>query len=128
MTLRFDPQHGLIIVPTRLSGPLDDVIIRLALDTGATGSMINWDVAILLGYDPASSGERIRVTTGSGVEYTPRVTIQRIEALGRTCQDFPILCHTLPPSATVDGLLGLDFFRGTILTIDLQVGTLTLEE
>lgn len=128
MTFRFDPQHGLIIIPTRLSGPLDDVIVRLALDTGATGSMINWDVAILLGYDPASSPERVRVTTGSGVEYTPRVAIQQIEALGRIYQDFPILCHTLPPSATVDGLLGLDFFRNTILTIDLRVGTLTLEE
>ncbi len=37
-----------------------------------------------------------------------------------------VLCHTLPPSATVDGLLGLDFFRGHQLTVDFQTGQITL--
>jgi predicted aspartyl protease len=100
--------------------------VRLAIDTGATSSMINWDVAILLGYDPASSKERIQVTTGSGLEFAPRITIKKFQALGRLLENFPILCHTLPPSATVDGLLGLDFFRGMRLIIDLKTGIITL--
>jgi len=37
-----------------------------------------------------------------------------------------ILCHTLPPSAGVDGLLGLDFFRGQRVTIDFQHGEVTI--
>ena len=106
MSLSFDPTEGLILVPTRLYGPHGDVIVRLALDTGATGSMINWDVAVLLGYDPASVEERTQVTTGSGVEFAPKIIIRRIEALERSFDDFPVLCHTLPPSTTVDGLLG----------------------
>ncbi len=109
MSFRFNPEKGLIVIPARLTGPYGDVVAQLALDTGASGSMINWDIAILLGYDPAASKERIQVTTGSGVEYTPRIEIQKIEAIGRTCYNLPTICHTLPPSAIVDGLLGLDF-------------------
>ncbi len=129
MKIKFDPTQGLIVIPTRLYGLYTDTIVRLALDTGATSSLINWDVAMLLGYDPASSKERIQVTTGSGVEFAPRIGIKKIETLGRYLENFPILsilCHTLPPSATVDGLLGLDFFRGERLIVDLKAGIVTL--
>lgn len=109
MKLSFEAKDGLIIVPTRLWGPTRDTVVQLALDTGATGSLLNWDVLVFLGYDPAIESERRQITTGSGVEFVPRVPLERIEALGQTRQDFPILAHTLPPSARVDGLLGLDF-------------------
>jgi hypothetical protein len=81
---------------------------------------------ILLGYDPAASSDRIRVTTGSGIEFCPRVKIRQIEALGRSVGDFLILSHTLPPTSQVDGLLGLDFFRGCRLVIDFSRGTITI--
>jgi len=126
MNITFDPTQGLIVIPTRLHGLHTDAIVRLALDTGATSSMINWDVAVLLGYDPASSKERIQVTTGSGVEFAPRIVVKKVEVLGRSLENFPILCHTLPPSATVDGLLGLDFFRGVRLVVNLQEGIVAL--
>lgn len=128
MSLEFNPDDGLIIVPTRLYGSNGDTIVQLALDTGATGSLINWDVAILLGYDPAIAQDRIQVTTGSGVEFAPRINITKIEALGRVIENFPIICHTLPPSANVDGLLGLDFFRGTVLGIDLIQGNVHFQK
>ena len=122
MKTKFDASQGLIVVPARLYGSQGDAIIHLALDTGATSLMINWDVAVLLGYDPASVKERIQITTGSGVEFAPRIVIQQIKAIRRSIENFPMLCHTLPPSATVDGLLGLDFFRGERLTLDFQAG------
>ncbi len=126
MKITFDPTQGLIVIPTRLHGFHTDTIVRLALDTGATSSMINWDVAVLLGYDPASSKERIQVTTCSGVEFAPRIVVKKVEVLGRSLENFPILCHTLPPSATVDGLLGLDFFRGVRLVVNLKEGIVAL--
>jgi len=128
MKIMFDPTEGLIVITTRLCGIDTDTIVRFALDTGATGSMLNWDVAVLLGYDPASTKERIQVTTGSGVEFAPRIAVKKVEALGKTLENFPILCHTLPPSATVDGLLGLDFLRGERLIVDLQAGIIALGE
>jgi predicted aspartyl protease len=126
MTFGFDPSQGLIIVPVRLFGPVGDMIVRLALDTGATSTLINSEIMVLLGYDPATSPNRIQVTTGSGVELCPRVTVQRLEALGKSVNDFPILSHSLPPTSQVDGLLGLDFLRGFQINIDFRNGTITI--
>lgn len=127
MKLGFDPKEGLIVTPTRLWGPIGDIIVRLALDIGATGSMVNWDILVFLGYDPAIVPERIQMTTGSGVEFVPRITVHKIQALGQDRHDFPVLCHTLPPSATVDGVLGLDFFRGKRVVLDFRTGAVTVE-
>jgi MalT-like TPR region len=52
---------------------------------------------------------------------------QLAEALQQARIDFPVLCHTLPPSATVDGVLGLDFMRGQRLIVDLRAATVSLE-
>lgn len=82
---------------------------------------------MFLGYDPAIVSERIQMITGSGVEFVPRVVVAQIEAFGQNRQDFPVLCHTLPPSATVDGVLGLDFFRGKRLVLDFRSGLVTAE-
>ena len=126
MTFGFDPSQGLIIVPVRLFGPAGDMIVRLALDTGATSTLINSQIMILLGCDPATSPDRIQVTTGSGVELCPRVTVQCLEALGKSINNFPVLPHTLPPTSQVDGLLGLDFFRGFQIIINFRNGTITI--
>ena len=124
MIFPFNSKSGLIVIPTRLLGPNGDVVIRLALDTGATESMVNWNIIVLLGYDPAAVSERIRLTTGSGVEFVPQINISEAQALHMIRKNFPILCHTLPPSATVDGVLGLDFFRDHRLELDFRKGQL----
>jgi hypothetical protein len=127
MGIRFDAQRGLIVVPTRLWGPSGSVVARLALDTGATRTTINWDLLVFTGYDPAGVGPRMQVTTGGGLEFVPQVPVRRVEALGSERRDFSVLCHTLPPSATVDGVLGLDFMRGGRLLVDLRIGEVTFE-
>jgi predicted aspartyl protease len=126
MNIPFDPQHGLVIVRAAVDGPSGSAVLRLALDTGATGTVINVGMLVALGYDPALVPERIQVTTGSGVEFVPRITLHKITALGQERTSFPVLGHTLPPSAGIDGLLGLDFVRGQTLTVDFRTGTLML--
>ena len=81
---------------------------------------------VAVGYDPALSPTRLQVTTGSGVEYAPRVALSRIRGLEQERVDFPVLGHTLPPSAGVDGLIGLDFFRDRNLLIDFRAGQITV--
>ena len=71
-------------------------------------------------------GDRIQITTGSGVEFVPRISVSRIEALGKNVEGLAVLAHTLPPTAMVDGLLGLDFLRDARLTIDFTDGTIEL--
>jgi predicted aspartyl protease len=122
----FDPQQGLIIVRAELWGPTGSAVLRLALDTGATATLVNIGLLVAVGYDPALAPTRVQVTTGSGVEYVPRVTVSRLLALGQERTDFAVLGHTLPPSAGVDGLLGLDFLRGQSLTLDFRSGHVTL--
>jgi predicted aspartyl protease len=126
VTFPFDPQQGLIVVPAELWGPTGSVVLRLALDTGATATLVNNAVLVGVGYDPALAPTRVQVTTGSGVEYVPRVTLSRIRALGQERVDFDVLGHTLPPSAGVDGPLGLDFLRGQSVTIDFRTGRVIL--
>ena len=126
MSFTFDPQRGLIIVRAELWGPSGSGVLRFALDTGATSTVVNVGLLVAIGYDPALISDRIQLTTGSGVEYAPRVVIQKVFALGQERLSFPVLGHTLPPSTSVDGLLGLDFLRGLNLTIDFRAGQIRL--
>jgi len=121
-----NPLQGLIAVQSELWGPQGSAVLRLALDTGATSTVVNVAMLVAIGYDPALSSDRVQVTTGSGIEFAPRVILQRIIALGHERFSFPVLGHTLPPSAGVDGLLGLDFFRGLNLAMDFRTGQVTL--
>lgn len=97
MSFPFNPQRGLVIVRAELAGPSGNVILRLALDTGATRTMINVGMLVSIGYDPSLSPDRTQVTTSSGVEYVPRIVLSKMTALGQERTDFPVLCHTLPP-------------------------------
>jgi predicted aspartyl protease len=126
MTFAFDPNQGLIIVQAEVEGPTGRAVLRLALDTGATGTLINAGMLVSVGYDPALSPNRSQVTTGSGVEFVPSITVSKIVALGQERTGLVVLCHTLPPSANVDGLLGLDFLRGQSLSIDFRSGRIAL--
>jgi hypothetical protein len=88
--------------------------------------MISTAILVIVGYDPSVSPNRIQMTTASGVEFVPRLVIDKIEALGQERVNFSVIAHTLPPSASVDGVLGLDFFRNQELTIDFRKGIITL--
>jgi hypothetical protein len=37
----FDPRQGLIIISAELFGPVASAVLRLALDTGASSTLIN---------------------------------------------------------------------------------------
>ena len=127
MSSSFDPAGRVIAVEVHLYGPAGFWIAKFSLDTGATRSLVSQAIAIQLGYDPAAAASFSRFFTGSGIAEAPIINFTRIEALAQERRDFPILCHTLPAGAPVDGVLGLDFFRGQKLTIDFRAGLATLE-
>lgn len=127
MSFQFNSNHGLVILQVRLWAPRGDIILRLALDTGATYSLISRDILTRVGYEPDSFATRVRITTASGVENVPQIIIEKLEALGQQRSRFPIICHNLPTTANLDGLLGLDFFRGQRLVIDFRTGAMTVD-
>jgi predicted aspartyl protease len=127
MKTKFNAKTGLIIVQARVIGPTGTATVTLGVDTGATSTLISIGPLIAAGYDPNLAPDHVDVATGAGVIHVPRIPLSRISALGHDLSDFPVLCHTLPASAGVDGLLGLDFMRGRVLTIDFQNGQITLQ-
>ncbi len=127
MTLRFNPSAGTIVVTAVISGNSTEAAARLALDTGANMTMLNRGLASNLGYDLESPDRMVRIATASGIVRAPQLAIRRLQALGNERLEFPIICHSLPRGVGVDGLLGLDFFRGQRLTLDFREGLITLD-
>lgn len=97
MTQRFDPRRGPIEVLAEVSGPLGPAYLRLILDTGATQSLVRDRVLASIGYDPASSTDRVQVAMGNGVELVPRVVVNRFTAFGLHRIGFPLLAKPCRP-------------------------------
>jgi aspartyl protease family protein len=127
MTTSFNPVHGLIVISVRLFGPSGDLIARLALDTGASSTVVRNALLITIGYDPDALPRTVHFTTESGVESAPRLVVGRVAALNQERLNFPVVAHTLPPSASIDGVLGLDFLRNRVLTLDFINGEISLD-
>jgi predicted aspartyl protease len=127
MSSFFNPNQGLIIARAELEGPSKSINLSLALDTGATYTLISEKMLTIAGYNPSLSPTRVQVTTASGIESVPRMVVTKFAALGHEKTNFPVICHTLPPSANIDGLLGLDFLRGFTLTVDFRTGQIMLK-
>lgn len=126
MSQDFDAKTGLILIVAEVSGPIGKANATLVLDTGATNTMLNSRVLRSIGHDPALATVYARITTGSSVETAPRLMINRLSALGQHAVGMQIVAHDLPAGTAVDGLLGLDFFRGAHLAIDFRAGKIVV--
>lgn len=127
MKFPFDPRQGLIIVRAVVRGPSQTGALRLALDTGAKRSLFNTAPLILLGYAPSNPAhQRVRIMTAIGVGSVPEIRLDETTSLGKNRSGFPVLCNTFPPGTAVDGLLGVDFLRGMVLTLDFIRGEITV--
>jgi clan AA aspartic protease (TIGR02281 family) len=102
--------------------------IDMALDTGATFTMVPWDVAERLGYDPAGSTERIVITTASTIERAPVITLEQMRALDVEVADVKVVVHDLPPKSRVDGLLGLSFLKHFDINLYFKKGSLEFKD
>jgi hypothetical protein len=122
----FSPKKGPILVKAEATGSTGSTNLNLLLDTGATTSLIDLAILLSIGFDPNQPLRRARMTTGSTVQIVPVFALTRFSALGQRRFIFPVVAHTLPPNSAVDGLLGLDYLRDQILTIDFRSGQIAL--
>lgn len=106
-----DINSGSISVWVNLQGPLGFKVLRMAVDTGATFTIVPVETALAIGCDPTMSKRRIEFITPSGIEYAPVITIPVVKAFGFTAKNVEIFCHNLPPQSPVEGLLGLNFLK-----------------
>lgn len=126
MTFTFNPASGNISVVARVLGPLGTSRIVLCLDTGATSTTIHMNFLLAAGYSPTQFSAPLQLATASGIVYAPRLSVTAFEALGVIRMNYPVFAHTLPIPSGADGLLGLDFFDGRVLTLDFPKGEITL--
>jgi predicted aspartyl protease len=102
--------EGIISLYVQIAGPKAKRTIKMALDTGATFTMIPPEKIIATGHKiPTVQEKMIKIFTASGTEYVPVVTISSLTCLGVTVRDIEVVCHDLPPESPVEGLLGLNF-------------------
>ena len=108
-TTRIILKEGIIPLYVEMQGPTTGRIIKMALDTGATFTMIPPEIARDIGHDPTLSKKRIEISTASGSVLVPILKVKSISCLGTRLKNVEVVCHNLPPESPVQGLLGLNF-------------------
>ena len=104
----------------RLRGPKGSRLVRLALDTGATTTMIPPKAALGIGVNPARATAFRETLTASGKELIPVIVIPEFRIFEKTFRRVPIACHELPSESPIDGLLGLDLLTRLKALLDLR--------
>jgi predicted aspartyl protease len=124
-TVSFDPWEPSIRVPVLIGTARTVGTYLFVVDTGATRTAVHTRIvrALKLAPDPRRVAA---VTTASGNSTACFFVVPRLKGLGLEQTNFRVLAQEFPATFSADGLLGLDFFRGRVLTIDFQLNTLRL--
>jgi len=97
MELAFAPDATNIVVPVYATGPRATIQLQLALDNGATRTVIRPHVLASLGIVPAANARRGRIRSATGGAAAPFVDVPHLLALGQVRANFDVLAHDLPP-------------------------------
>jgi clan AA aspartic protease (TIGR02281 family) len=116
----------IILRRVEIHGPAGVREIDVILDTGAVYTVIAWDVAMDIGYDPAISRRRTPIVTANGVIEAPLITVERIRWGELEVEAVDVVCHDIPELAGIEGLLGISFLRHFRTLIDYTTGVLEI--
>lgn len=99
----------------------NDYEIKIAIDTAATHSVIDFNILLILGYTPQDTTGSILVETSNGIMPVQKYRLNKFNALDKALFNFELISYDFLEKGILspyDGVLGLDFFEQTILTID----------
>ena len=110
---------------------IDGYPIRLAVDTAATHTVIDWNMLMMIGYVPENGKDWVTLETSNGIIEAQLFPLNQFSTLDNSLQNFSVLTYDFIAKGVLspyDGILGLDFFRGRhILSIDFIREKLWLE-
>jgi predicted aspartyl protease len=112
-----------------LDGMLDGEKIIWALDTAASHTIVDLTKLILAGYSIDDMDATVQFETGKGIVDAQTLTVKKLQALGITLENAEVSAYDFLAHGIVseyDGLLGLDFFMGRKVCIDLQNMLITI--
>ncbi len=126
MTFDFDPQASIIEVKAGYSNGNKIFGLRMALDTGATQTVIK-PLALK---DVVDFRERVEggfnVETANGEVVAFGLRLPALFALRLMREEFTVIVHDIGSSLPIDGVIGLDFLRERELRINLARGEIEL--
>jgi len=123
-----DTQTGVIFVTVRLENKYK---LKMILDTGASNTTIDFTALCMAGYELGRASQTSQIETANGVIEVDLFEIESLTALGHTVQNIPVHVYDFMTHGILsdyDGMLGLDFFENTVLTIDMENGTLEIND
>jgi hypothetical protein len=101
----------------------------LALDTGATHTVIDLTILLMAGYSLSDVVKTVEMETAKGVIETYVFNVSNLTCLGITYKNKEICSYDLLANnvmTAIDGVLGLDFFENCNLNIDFKDSIITL--
>jgi predicted aspartyl protease len=128
MTHKFkrESEEGLIVFNVEIDNKFE---LKMILDTGATNTTIDSNALYLLGHDLKDNIGSVEIETANGIITTEVFELNSFSSLGLTKEKFPIQVYDFIAHgiySDYDGLLGLDFLKGTKFCIDLNENTITI--
>ncbi|MEM6315053.1 MAG: retropepsin-like aspartic protease [Planctomycetota bacterium] len=115
---------NLFAVEAQALGDVEQGMLLLALDTGATRTVFDFNVAKRLKLQP--SKRRSRMVGIDGPVGMPTASIDRLVVDHRSIDNMEVAFTDLPIEFLCDGLLGLDFLGSGTATFDFDRATLAL--
>jgi hypothetical protein len=119
-------EDDLVVVPCKI----DEDKITLALDTGASHTTVDLTPLLLAGYSVSDVVGMEKIETASGVIEAYIFVVHRIECLGIVRKNFTLSAYDFFAYhflADFEGVLGLDFLKGTKFCIDLEEQEITVQ-
>ncbi len=115
---------GSLVVHAQLNGTKD---VQLILDTGATMTVLSYDVAIELGVLSGSDNSINTVNTAGGQVQVNMARLEEIRVGSAKAKNVAVVIHDLPDGLPqVSGLLGMSFLSRFLITLDSDKGVLHL--
>jgi len=123
-------RQGNLLVARAAVGGIDGsvIVLRLLLDTRASYTMLPVEVVEALGCDTHHPLRRVRIVAANGIIVAPVVAVPWLHCLGQRLEECPVVAHTLPTGAYVDGLLGMEILARFQATISVSTGEVKVEQ
>ena len=109
----------------------DNEPATLALDTGATHTVIDLTILLMAGYTLNDVIDVVPMETAKGTIDALVFNISKLTCLGVSIYDKEVCSYDFLANqvlTTIDGVLGLDFFQGCNLNIDFVDSLITIQQ